>query len=96
MFDLFMAWESGAEGAKSAPTVTPAIKPTTVTVHRGLEGVYIERSTITNIDGERGVLEHRGYNIHDLVNTLANLRGFNACGNGMNTSQRSELGKNLG
>ncbi|WP_217481657.1 citrate/2-methylcitrate synthase [Nostoc sp. TCL240-02] len=55
------------EGAKSAPTVTPGIKPTTVTVHRGLEGVYIERSTITNIDGERGVLEHRGYNIHDLV-----------------------------
>ncbi|MEH2270025.1 MAG: citrate/2-methylcitrate synthase [Nostoc sp.] len=46
------------EGAKSAPTIT---------VHRGLEGVYIERSTITNIDGERGVLEHRGYNIHDLV-----------------------------
>ncbi len=29
-------------------------------------------------------------------NTLANLRGFNTYGKGMNTSQRSELGKNLG
>ncbi|BCL39748.1 hypothetical protein [Nostoc sp. MS1] len=29
------------------------------------------------------------------VNTLANLRGFNACRNVMNTSQRSKFGKNL-
>ncbi|QLE53588.1 hypothetical protein FD724_37635 (plasmid) [Nostoc sp. C057] len=31
-----------------------------------------------------------------LINTFANLRGFNACRNVMNPSQRSNLGKNLG
>ncbi|MBD2440241.1 recombinase family protein [Nostoc sp. FACHB-110] len=33
--------------------------------------------------------------IYLLNNTVANLRGFKACRNGMNTSQRSKLGKNL-
>ncbi|BCL36717.1 (2Fe-2S) ferredoxin domain-containing protein [Nostoc sp. MS1] len=34
--------------------------------------------------------------VSSVINTLANLRGFNTCGKGMNKSQRSELGKNLG
>jgi citrate synthase len=38
-----------------------------VVVHRGLEGVYVDRTSITRIDGERGRLEYRGYSIHDLV-----------------------------
>lgn len=38
-----------------------------ISVHRGLENVYFDRSTITRIDGESGELEYRGYSIHDLA-----------------------------
>lgn len=37
------------------------------TVHRGLVGVHFDRSAIARIDGERGMLEYRGYSIHDLA-----------------------------
>ncbi|MFE7778549.1 citrate/2-methylcitrate synthase [Streptomyces sp. NPDC057445] len=37
------------------------------TVHRGLEGVSFDRTTITRIDGAAGTLEYRGYSIHDLA-----------------------------
>ena len=53
-----------AESRLPAPSHS---RPSGVTVHRGLEGVYVDRTTITHIDGEQGVLEYRGYSIHDLV-----------------------------
>ncbi|MEU8690503.1 citrate/2-methylcitrate synthase [Streptomyces sp. NPDC048665] len=61
----------GAAGADQAPTVTPAPAPPvgtgTATVHRGLEGVSFDRTSLTRIDGAEGVLEYRGYSIHDLA-----------------------------
>ncbi len=38
-----------------------------VTLHRGLAGVYLDRSPTTFIDGQEGKLLYRGYNIHDLA-----------------------------
>ena len=34
---------------------------------KGLKGVVALESKISRIDGEKGILEYRGYNIHDLV-----------------------------
>ena len=33
----------------------------------GLRGVVVLETTISRIDGEKGILEYRGYNIHDLA-----------------------------
>ena len=41
---------------------TEAIK-----IHRGLMGVYFDRSSCTFIDGKAGDLRYRGYSIHDLA-----------------------------
>jgi citrate synthase len=41
---------------------TEAIK-----IHRGLRGVYFDRSPCTFIDGKAGELRYRGYSIHDLA-----------------------------
>ncbi len=38
-----------------------------VEIHRGLVGVYFDRTKTTRIDGKQGILEYRGYNIHDLA-----------------------------
>ena len=38
-----------------------------VTIHRGLKGVYFERSSVSSIDGRAGELRYRGYSIHDLA-----------------------------
>jgi citrate synthase len=38
-----------------------------VKIHRGLKGIYFERSGISNIDGRAGELTYRGYSIHDLA-----------------------------
>ena len=38
-----------------------------ITIHRGLSGVYFDRSATTYIDGTQGVLEYRGYNIDELA-----------------------------
>ena len=38
-----------------------------VRIHRGLKGVYFERSGLSNIDGRAGDLRYRGYSIHDLA-----------------------------
>jgi citrate synthase len=38
-----------------------------VEIHRGLKGVYFERSAATFIDGKAGELRYRGYSIHDLA-----------------------------
>jgi citrate synthase len=38
-----------------------------VEVHRGLKGVYFDRSPVCYIDGRAGELLYRGYSIHDLA-----------------------------
>jgi citrate synthase len=38
-----------------------------IEIHRGLKGVYFERSSTTFIDGKTGELRYRGYSIHDLA-----------------------------
>jgi len=38
-----------------------------VVVHKGLEGIYFDTTRICHIDGQRGILLYRGYNIHDLA-----------------------------
>jgi citrate synthase len=38
-----------------------------VEIHRGLKGVYFDRSDTTFIDGRAGDLRFRGYSIHDLA-----------------------------
>jgi citrate synthase len=38
-----------------------------VKIHRGLKGVYFERSGVSSIDGRAGELRYRGYSIHDLA-----------------------------
>ena len=38
-----------------------------ITLHRGLAGVYFDRTETTFIDGKKGVLEYRGYNIDELA-----------------------------
>ncbi len=38
-----------------------------VEIHRGLRGVYLDRSAATFIDGRAGELRYRGYSIHDLA-----------------------------
>jgi len=36
-------------------------------IHRGLKGVYFDRSRVCFIDGRKGELGYRGYSIHDLA-----------------------------
>jgi len=36
-------------------------------IHRGLNGVYFDRSKVCDIDGKAGELRYRGYSIHDLA-----------------------------
>jgi citrate synthase len=38
-----------------------------IKIHRGLKGVYFDRSPCTFIDGRSGELRYRGYSIHDLA-----------------------------
>lgn len=38
-----------------------------IKIHRGLRGVYFDRSPCTFIDGKAGELRYRGYSIHDLA-----------------------------
>ena len=38
-----------------------------VQIHRGLKGVYFDRSASSSIDGRGGKLYYRGYSIHDLA-----------------------------
>jgi citrate synthase len=39
----------------------------TTEIHRGLKGVYFDRSRVCYIDGRVGELRYRGYSIHDLA-----------------------------
>jgi citrate synthase len=38
-----------------------------IEIHRGLKGVYFDRSRVCFIDGRAGELRYRGYSIHDLA-----------------------------
>lgn len=38
-----------------------------IQIHRGLSGVYFDRSRVCDIDGRAGELRYRGYSIHDLA-----------------------------
>ena len=38
-----------------------------IKIHRGLKGVYFDRSATSSIDGRAGELRYRGYSIHDLA-----------------------------
>jgi 2-methylcitrate synthase len=38
-----------------------------IEIHRGLKGVYFDRSQVCFIDGRAGTLLYRGYSIHDLA-----------------------------
>ena len=38
-----------------------------IKIHRGLNNVYFDRTKTTYINGKDGLLEYRGYNIHDLA-----------------------------
>ena len=40
---------------------------TKVQIHRGLNGVFFDRSRVCDIDGKAGELRYRGYSIHDLA-----------------------------
>src|SRR5437016_8337270 len=42
-------------------------QPAKITIHRGLKGVYFDRSRVCDIDGRAGSLWYRGYAIHDLA-----------------------------
>ena len=37
------------------------------TIHRGLEGVVVDTSAISLVDGDNGVLSYRGVPVDDLV-----------------------------
>jgi len=41
--------------------------PEKIDIHRGLKGVYFDRSKVCFIDGRAGELRYRGYSIHDLA-----------------------------
>src|SRR5687768_17858214 len=55
------------------PSLDPSQTPRTmeeekkVQIHRGLNGVYFDRSRVCDIDGKAGELRYRGYSIHDLA-----------------------------
>ncbi|MDA1297103.1 MAG: citrate (Si)-synthase [Chloroflexi bacterium] len=38
-----------------------------IQLNRGLQGVYFDRTETTFIDGKEGILEYRGYSIHELA-----------------------------
>ncbi len=42
-------------------------EPEKIDIHRGLKGVYFDRSRVCYIDGRAGELRYRGYSIHDLA-----------------------------
>ncbi|MFG2528937.1 citrate/2-methylcitrate synthase [Streptomyces sp. NPDC048516] len=55
---------AGGHTPKTAPAPEAAER---TTVHRGLEGISFDHTSITRIDGAAGTLEYRGYSIHDLA-----------------------------
>jgi citrate synthase len=52
---------------KTAMSETVMSETEPVKIHRGLKGIYFERSGVSHIDGKAGELSYRGYSIHDLA-----------------------------
>ena len=50
-----------------------------IDVHRGLQGVYFDRSRVCFIDGRAGELLYRGYSIHDLAETRLSRKPVICC-----------------
>ena len=48
----------------AAPANAKSVKPS---IHRGLDGVYVDESAISSIDGQRGELLIRGYTIEQIA-----------------------------
>lgn len=66
---------SSARPESSTPSTAPSSSasgasgdaPSQVKVARGLDGIVVDNTAISHIDGERGRLSYRGYSIHDLA-----------------------------
>src|SRR5205823_13511740 len=50
-----------------AASLVRSVMSTTLPPTKGLEGVVAATSSICYIDGDRGILAYRGYDIHDLA-----------------------------
>jgi len=57
---IILTQDEPKEEAKAAPKTEESYRP-------GLEGVICSKSSVSHIDGTRGVLEYRGINVKDLV-----------------------------
>jgi len=68
-----------------------------IKIHRGLRGVYFDRSPCTFIDGKAGDLRYRGYSIHDLAehSTFEETAWLLLNGELPNAQQLSEFDKQL-
>ena len=68
-----------------------------ISLNRGLQGIYLDRTNTTFIDGKEGVLEYRVYNIHDLAenSTFEETSYLLMYGNLPNTTQLEEFDKSL-
>ena len=68
-----------------------------VNIHRGLVGIYFDRTQTTYINGKQGILEYRGYSIHDLAekSTFEETAYLLLHGNLPNKSQLDEFDKIL-
>jgi citrate synthase len=53
--------------AETKAGTTPQTSTEKIEIHRGLKGVYFDRSRVCDIDGRAGALWYRGYSIHDLA-----------------------------
>ena len=54
-------------GATPDPPGPSALSEGQAQVHRGLNGVYFDRSGVSDIDGHAGTLSYRGFSIHELA-----------------------------
>ena len=68
-----------------------------ISLNRGLQGIYLDRTKTTFIDGKEGVLEYSGYNIHDLAenSTFEETSYLLMYGSLPNKSQLLEFDKSL-
>jgi citrate synthase len=68
-----------------------------IKIHRGLKGVYFDRSPCTFIDGKAGDLRYRGYSIHDLAehSTFEETAWLLLTGELPNAQQLSEFERHL-
>lgn len=65
----FFAASAAPGSSREIPADGPSLRPNSpeTPVHRGLDGIVLDRTSIARIDGDAGTLEYRGYSIHDLA-----------------------------